>query len=52
VTKLVWDTVGDRRYETGVDRGVLYLPDNTVVVWNGLVSLTESRGPERQSHTT
>jgi hypothetical protein len=50
VTKLVWDTVGDRRYETGVDRGVLYLPDNTVAVWNGLVSLTESRGRETKSY--
>lgn len=50
MTKLVWDTVGDRRYETGVDRGVLYLPDNTAVVWNGLVSLTESRTREMKSY--
>lgn len=44
---LVWDKVGERFYETGVDRGVLYLPDNagvygTGVAWNGLVSISES----------
>lgn len=44
---LVWDKVGERFYETGVDRGVLYLPNNVGVydkgyAWNGLVSVTES----------
>lgn len=44
---LSWDQVGERRYETGVDRGVLYLPDNAGVyangyAWSGLVSVTES----------
>jgi hypothetical protein len=44
---LVWDNVGERYYETGVDKGVLYLPNNsgvygTGVAWNGLVSVTES----------
>lgn len=44
---LVWDAVGKRVYETGVDHGVLYSPDqtgayNTGVVWNGLVSVSES----------
>ena len=24
---LTWDQVGERLYETGVDHGVLYLPD-------------------------
>lgn len=45
--KIVWDKVGEREYETGVDHGVLYLPDaqgvyNTGVAWNGLVTVTES----------
>ena len=45
--KLVWDEVGKRTFETGVDRGVLYLPDNignyvTGVAWNGLTSVSES----------
>lgn len=43
---LTWDGVGERLYETGIDRGVLYLPTNGVYdtgyAWNGLVSVTES----------
>lgn len=44
---LTWDQVGERTYETGVDHGVLYIPDATGVynagfAWNGLVTVTES----------
>lgn len=44
---LVWDQVGERFYETGVDHGVLYIPDGTGVyatgvAWNGLTSVSES----------
>ena len=43
---LTWDQTGERLYETGVDRGVLYTPVGGVyssgVAWNGLVSVTES----------
>ncbi len=44
---LVWDQVGDRLYETGVDHGVLYVPDvggayATGVAWNGLTSVSET----------
>jgi hypothetical protein len=44
---LTWDQVGERFYETGVDHGVLYLPDatgvyNMGVAWNGLTTVTES----------
>ena len=43
MTKLSWDTTGQRRYETGVDHGVLYPKSTEVgVAWNGLVSVTES----------
>lgn len=38
---IVWDQVGDRVYESGLDRGVLYLPDGSAVPWNGLTSITE-----------
>lgn len=38
---LTWDKVGDRVYETGLDRGVLYLPDGSAVPWNGLTSVIE-----------
>lgn len=41
MTALVWDQVGERRYETGVDRGVLYTPDGAVP-WNGLISVDEN----------
>lgn len=45
--KLVWDKIGERFYEAGVDRGVLYPQDSTGtyplgVAWNGLSSVTES----------
>lgn len=44
---LVWDQVGERYYETGVDHGVLYIPDETGVytsgvAWNGLTSVSET----------
>lgn len=44
---LLWDQTAERLYETGVDRGVLYVPNalgvyETGVPWNGLVSVTES----------
>lgn len=47
MTALVWDQVGERVYETGVDHGVLYMPDETGayidgVAWNGLTGITES----------
>lgn len=39
--QLVWDKVGSRVYESGLDKGVLYLPDGTAVPWNGLTSIIE-----------
>lgn len=47
MAKLVWDQTGERLYETGVDRGVLY-PTQTGgaygegVAWNGLTAVNES----------
>ena len=45
--KIVWDAEGERLFETGVDRGVLYPIDETGVYgtgvpWNGLTSVSES----------
>lgn len=45
--RLAWDKVGERLYETGVDRGVLFLSDANGVydqgyAWNGLTTVTES----------
>jgi hypothetical protein len=47
VSTLTWDQTGQREYETGVDRGVLFIPDDTGVytegyAWNGLTTITES----------
>ncbi len=47
MAELTWGDAADRLYETGVDHGVLYLPDETGVydtgfAWNGLVSVTET----------
>ncbi len=41
MTTLVWDGVGTRVFETGVDRGVLYLPDGSAIPWNGLTAIVE-----------
>lgn len=37
--KVVWNQPGERRYETGVDRGVLYTSSGNAVAWNGLTSV-------------
>ena len=42
MTKLNWDAIGDRLYEVGVDRGVLYPSQGPGVAWNGLISITQS----------
>lgn len=43
---LVWDKTGEHLYETGIDRGVLYVQESgaypTGVAWNGLISVSES----------
>jgi hypothetical protein len=45
MAKILWDQVGERLFETGVDQGVLYIPNNGVydsgVAWNGLSAVTE-----------
>lgn len=38
---LVWDQVGERTFESGIDRGVLYLSDGSAIPWNGLTSVSE-----------
>lgn len=45
MSRLVWDSTGERFYETGVKNGVLYLQTagvyNRGYVWNGLTAVTE-----------
>lgn len=47
MAKLVWDATGERKYETGVRNGVLYVMAEggtypKGVPWNGLTAVTES----------
>lgn len=39
---LTWGNIGERFYETGVDRGVLFPKIGDGVPWNGLISVSES----------
>lgn len=49
MAELVWDQVGDRLYETGVSKGVLYGDDGVGVPWNGITSIEESVDNEVES---
>lgn len=46
MSKIVWDKTGERYYETGVEKGVLYPQVGGAypkgVAWNGLTAVTES----------
>lgn len=51
MAKLEWDKIGERFYETGVDHGVLYVPNvqgeyDNGFSWNGLTSIDESFGDD------
>lgn len=41
MTRLSWDAIGSRFYQTGLDRGVLYPNSGTGVAWNGLISVSQ-----------
>jgi hypothetical protein len=41
---LSWNLPGQKVFETGIDRGVLYLRSGEVVPWNGLTSVNENFG--------
>jgi hypothetical protein len=42
LSRINWDAIGSRKYETGVDRGVLYIDGQPGVPWNGLTSIAET----------
>lgn len=47
MTVLTWDGIGEKRFETGVDHGVLYMPNESGVydngvAWNGLTGVTQT----------
>ena len=41
MTALTWGAIGLHKFETGLDRGVLYTTSGVGVAWNGLTSVTE-----------
>lgn len=47
---LEWHKVGDRRYETGVDRGIFQLPGGNPIVWNGLTAVDDSTVSSSKSY--
>lgn len=47
MTRVTWDAIGERKFESGVDHGVLYRQNvageyNIGYAWNGLTTVTES----------
>lgn len=42
MSKLGWDAIGRRFYETGVDNVVLYPRNSSGVAWNGVISIAEN----------
>lgn len=48
MSKLMWDAIGEKTYETGLSKGVLYNQVNGAypkgVVWNGLINVNEAPG--------
>jgi hypothetical protein len=51
LAKLEWNSFGEKYFEAGLDRGVLYSTDGVGVAWNGLVSINETpSGAELSSY--
>lgn len=48
MTRVSWSDTSDRKFETGISNGVLYLPTGGIA-WNGLQSFEEEQGDEIQS---
>jgi hypothetical protein len=42
MARLTWNAIGERYYETGVNRGVLYVDAQPGGAWNGLTGVTEN----------
>jgi len=45
---ITWDDIGERVFESGIDKGVLYLPNGLAVAWNGLTNIVEESDKEAQ----
>lgn len=49
MTALEWDRVGERFFETGLDRGVLFTVGGLAIPWNGLTGIQENATGEVKS---
>lgn len=49
MSRLIWDEIGERVYEKGLNKGVLYLLDGSAIPWNGLTSIVEQHDREVSS---
>lgn len=49
MTRSVWDALTERKYNTGISQGMLYLDDGSGVPWNGLISVAEGGDPGQES---
>lgn len=51
MAKVEWDRPEDRKFEVGVEKGVLYVNNTNGVPWNGLISVSETpTGGETTPH--
>jgi hypothetical protein len=50
MTVLEWDRTGERVFEAGVNRGVLFTIDGDAFPWNGLINVTEETTREVKSY--
>jgi hypothetical protein len=50
MTKLVWGEFGERKYSSGVDRGVLYVGSSVGVPWNGISAIDELNNEQLESY--
>lgn len=42
ISRITWDPIAGRAYETGLDRGVFYPKDGPGLPWNGLTAVVEN----------
>jgi hypothetical protein len=42
MSRLIWNAVGSRYFEAGIDRGVLYIDSDPGIAWNGLTGVSEN----------
>lgn len=51
MTRVTWDAVGERQYDAGVDRGVLYPTMEFGVGWSGLIAVHDNDDETTQTVT-